>query len=379
MAFDFFADAGVDVAVIETGLGGRLDATNVVTPRVAGVTTIGIDHVEYLGATLEEIAFEKAGIFKRGVPAVVGEPDPAIRGCWPQRATRRRIAGARDCDEAARPAMSSDDPRHAIRLTLSATDGRSRRRCSARIRRRTPRSRSRCSIAAGGLASARTRDASHAAGARAAPRPVPAVGSYLFDVAHNPRRRRGSSRDARRRGRPSAGGGRAQRALGQGLARHHGCAGPRGRPVHPHERAHGAAEPHLELPDPLALRLERGWRAEVSRTSTGPWRGRTSEGATVLVTGSFHTVGDAMARLEVSPYRRLALPDGKGALPGFRDFYPDEFARARPHLPGLARGRPAVRVRGVRRPAAGAARSVHEEERRGDRRPALQLHRQGWS
>jgi len=57
----------------------RLDATNVLVPLVAGVTNIQIDHVEYLGATREEIAFEKAGIFKPGVPAIVGEPDADIR------------------------------------------------------------------------------------------------------------------------------------------------------------------------------------------------------------------------------------------------------------------------------------------------------------
>ena len=79
LAFAHFARERVDVALIETGLGGRLDATNVVEPRAAGVTSIGFDHMEYLGETLEEIAREKAGIFKRGVPAVIGEPDPVPR------------------------------------------------------------------------------------------------------------------------------------------------------------------------------------------------------------------------------------------------------------------------------------------------------------
>ena len=80
MAFDLFAGEAVDVAVVETGLGGRLDATNVVSPLVAGVTMIGIDHTELLGTSLEEIAREKAGIFKRGAAAVIGEPDPVVRG-----------------------------------------------------------------------------------------------------------------------------------------------------------------------------------------------------------------------------------------------------------------------------------------------------------
>jgi dihydrofolate synthase/folylpolyglutamate synthase len=72
MAFQHFADSGVDVAVIEVGLGGRFDATNVVTPMASAVTTIAFDHQEYLGSTLASIAFEKAGIIKPRVPVVVG-------------------------------------------------------------------------------------------------------------------------------------------------------------------------------------------------------------------------------------------------------------------------------------------------------------------
>jgi dihydrofolate synthase/folylpolyglutamate synthase len=72
MAFEYFAQADVDVAVIETGLGGRLDSTNVIIPLASGVTSISIDHTEFLGNTEEEIAREKAGIFKPGVPSVIG-------------------------------------------------------------------------------------------------------------------------------------------------------------------------------------------------------------------------------------------------------------------------------------------------------------------
>jgi len=73
MAFKWFADCGVDVAVVETGLGGRLDSTNILVPDLSVVTTIGLDHCAQLGNTLPEIAAEKAGIFKKGVPALVGE------------------------------------------------------------------------------------------------------------------------------------------------------------------------------------------------------------------------------------------------------------------------------------------------------------------
>src|SRR5580765_7445069 len=72
MAFQHFADSGVDVAVLEVGLGGRFDATNVVMPMACAVTTISLDHQEYLGNTCSAIAFEKAGIIKAGVPVVVG-------------------------------------------------------------------------------------------------------------------------------------------------------------------------------------------------------------------------------------------------------------------------------------------------------------------
>lgn len=73
MAFDYFAQQQVDIAVIEVGLGGRLDSTNVITPVVSLITNIGYDHTDMLGETLEQIAFEKAGIIKPGIPVVISE------------------------------------------------------------------------------------------------------------------------------------------------------------------------------------------------------------------------------------------------------------------------------------------------------------------
>ena len=85
LAFTYFARAKVDVAVIEVGLGGRLDGTNVVVPEVAAVTSVGFDHTDILGDTIEEIAREKGGIAKPGVPLVVGATDPvavsALESC----------------------------------------------------------------------------------------------------------------------------------------------------------------------------------------------------------------------------------------------------------------------------------------------------------
>lgn len=73
LAFDCFAKHNVDIAIIEVGLGGRLDSTNIINPEISVITNIGLDHTQFLGETLPEIAFEKAGIIKEGVPVVVGE------------------------------------------------------------------------------------------------------------------------------------------------------------------------------------------------------------------------------------------------------------------------------------------------------------------
>lgn len=75
MAFKYFADQQVDIAVIEVGLGGRLDSTNIITPLASVITNISFDHMALLGDTLEKIAHEKAGIIKSGVPAIVGTRD----------------------------------------------------------------------------------------------------------------------------------------------------------------------------------------------------------------------------------------------------------------------------------------------------------------
>ena len=76
MAFDYFNDCEVDVAVIEVGLGGRLDSTNIIQPELCVITNISFDHMAFLGDTLEKIAFEKAGIIKECVPVVIGEAHP---------------------------------------------------------------------------------------------------------------------------------------------------------------------------------------------------------------------------------------------------------------------------------------------------------------
>lgn len=87
MAFDYFAKQQVEVAVIEVGLGGRLDSTNIITPELSIITNIGWDHMNMLGNTLEQIAFEKAGIIKSGVPVVIGEVIPETKLVFEKQAT----------------------------------------------------------------------------------------------------------------------------------------------------------------------------------------------------------------------------------------------------------------------------------------------------
>jgi dihydrofolate synthase/folylpolyglutamate synthase len=90
MAFKYFAEQQVDIAVIEVGLGGRLDSTNIITPLVSVITNIGFDHVNILGDTLPQIAFEKAGIIKAGVPVVVGEKHPETIATFTEKAKQTK-------------------------------------------------------------------------------------------------------------------------------------------------------------------------------------------------------------------------------------------------------------------------------------------------
>lgn len=86
MAFNYFAMQNVDVAVIEVGLGGRLDCTNIITPALSVITNISLDHTQFLGNTPEEIAGEKAGIIKPGIPVVIGETTPATKAVFTAKA-----------------------------------------------------------------------------------------------------------------------------------------------------------------------------------------------------------------------------------------------------------------------------------------------------
>ena len=88
MAFDYFANEKVDIAIIEVGLGGRLDSTNIITPEISVITNIGLDHTQFLGETLPEIAFEKAGIIKNKIPVVVGEEQEEVKAVFISKAEK---------------------------------------------------------------------------------------------------------------------------------------------------------------------------------------------------------------------------------------------------------------------------------------------------
>ena len=102
IAFDYFRQEQVDVAVIEVGLGGRLDSTNIITPDLCVITNISLDHMNLLGDTVELIAAEKAGIIKEGIPVVIGEAEGSVKEVFQCKAeevnTRICFAPQEDCE-----------------------------------------------------------------------------------------------------------------------------------------------------------------------------------------------------------------------------------------------------------------------------------------
>lgn len=126
MAFQHFANSGVDVAVVEAGLGGRLDSTNVLTPEVCGLTSISLDHTHQLGDTPAKIAAEKAGIFKRDIPAISVSQLPEVK----------RVLRKTARETGASLMFTGEDIDFSYRVESSRQNG-----CHARICLTTPRSR----------------------------------------------------------------------------------------------------------------------------------------------------------------------------------------------------------------------------------------------
>jgi len=302
LALLHFARANVDVALVEVGLGGRLDSTNVVVPRAAGVTSIGYDHMEYLGDTLEKIAAEKAGIFKRGVPAVIGEPDPDVRG-WLARDAHR--AGASVVRIAAEEMEVSQ-------LEVSATGTRFHLRAlgDERVietplvgRHQAPNFAFTLALldAAGDPFRVSLADAAESVRRVRLPGRFQRVGRWIFDVAHNSDgvKTLAASLASVSFERPLAAlicilGDKDWRAMIDSLAPSVDMFVFTDAPTAPASRA-------WPLADALSYARDKGLRAEAVHDFDEALRRAEGEGGTVLVTGSFHTVGDAMARLQVSP------------------------------------------------------------------------------
>lgn len=302
LAFHSFAQANVDVAVVEVGLGGRLDSTNVLRPLAAGVTSIGVDHAEWLGATLDAIAREKGGIYKAGAPAVVGELDAGISALLAE--------CARAADASVVRVLAEECEFGDVRVDAEGTvfdvrwrgeDARLRTPLAGRYQAQNTMTALLLLDAAGAPYATGLHEATAAlAQLRLAGR-FQRHGRYLFDVAHNPAGARVLAETivANPLAAPVVAlfgvlADKDWRAMMQALAPvvdHFVLATP---PTAPAERA-------WRVDDALAYATAHGWSAEVCSDFDAALSAVERRGATVLVTGSFHTVGDAMARLQLSP------------------------------------------------------------------------------
>lgn len=302
LAFDWFVRSSVDVAVVEVGLGGLLDSTNVVHPAAAAVVSVDIDHVEYLGESIGAIAREKGGIFKPGVPAIIG---PTGREATEALERSAREAGASEIIHAGH--LVSE---RSVRITASGT-------CF-----QTPSGTEICTSlvgehqagnaavalatlnAAGGPFVVNADEASAAFADVRLPGRFHRHGKWLFDVAHNPAGARVLARTM-----ASAGvvepvvalvavlSDKDWRGIVQALAPHvsrfiltEAPSAPAGRVWD----AEGAA----------SWARDHGWNAEHVQDFDDALEAAGRDAGVVLVTGSFHTVGDAMLRLQVDPLIR---------------------------------------------------------------------------
>lgn len=300
LALDHFAQHDVEVAIIETGLGGRLDSTNVITPLAAAVTSIGVDHTEYLGNTIVEIAREKAGIFKRGVPAIYGSVSPEARKTLIETAI---AAGAQ-------PVISGEEEFRPSNIHVSA-DGTSfdidHRGETATLRTGligNPQAINTC-VALAMLDAAGER---YRVGVADAERALPRVslpgrfqrkGKLVLDVAHNPDGIRnlvetlqlvslprplatvlGVLRD------------KDWREMMRIICPYVDCTILTLPPSAPVSRAWDPSQA-------LQFAAENRWNARLVGDIDGALREAERDFATVVVTGSFHTVGDSLEKMRL--------------------------------------------------------------------------------
>jgi dihydrofolate synthase/folylpolyglutamate synthase len=302
LAFEWFANEKVDIAVIETGLGGRLDSTNVITPRVATVTSIGLDHTDLLGSTLEEIAREKAGIFKPGIPAIVGERNGAISALLEQcaKAARANPVTVLDREYSVSHVSVGEDG-----TSFTLTDSDEQRITTPLIGEHQARN---CAIA---IATVRALGEGFLPAADKISSALSSVflpgrfqrrGKFIFDVAHNPDGARTVAKSLI-----------ALSPAGPRIALLAVLADKDWRGI---IRALSPAVDAFVLTNAPSAPSERRWDSEEAFAfAEGEKLDVTLEpeldraladvqhrAGTVLVTGSFHTVGDVMSRLQVSPF-----------------------------------------------------------------------------
>ncbi len=304
MAFDWFVKQRVDIAVIETGLGGRLDSTNVLTPRVATVTSIGLDHTDLLGDTLEAIAREKAGIYKPGIPAVVGEQSPSIRSLLETCARDVGASPIHTVDEASEIENIEISSRGTAYTPLDRTPGNrivtpligAHQALNTAIALATVEQMGKkCVVPAGEITNAL--------------QSVFLPGRFqlfqrqiVLDVAHNPAGARTIAETMRILDPP-----RPRTALiavladkdWRGIIRELAPVVDRfiftDAPSAPAERRWNPAEAQaFAETNAFAADLEPDFEAAIALGK--------NDAETLIITGSFHTVGDAMSRLQVSPF-----------------------------------------------------------------------------
>ena len=301
MAFDAFARANVDVALIETGLGGRLDSTNVVDPVAAGVTSIGWDHMEYLGHTLDAIAREKAGIFKEGRPAVIGEASEVARDVLLARARERGATPVLVSECVKIGEIDVGPAGTAVELEIRGERARLQTPLAGRHQAHNLAFTLSLLDAAGAPYAFSLAEAAPLLSRVMLPGRFQRKGKYIFDVAHN------------------ADGARVLADTLRAVT-----------PEHPIRVLFCALKdkewkdmitnlsPRVDefiLTDAPTAPASRAWNLEEARSflryagikGDVAWTfdealKKVEDAGTVVVTGSFHTVGDAMARLHVSPF-----------------------------------------------------------------------------
>ena len=307
IAFLCFAEAGVEVAVVEVGLGGRLDSTNVLSPVATAVTNVARDHTEYLGESLGEIAWEKAGIFKLGVPAVTGAAEPEVVEVLRRRAGEvgapfavldevAPVEGVRTSLDGTRFLLKSEQwGEREVAIPLVGEYQARNAALAAELLGILPDSlRPEWEAVEAGFASVRWPGRLQVVRRGGA--------TWIFDVAHNPAGVRALARslDALELPRPLVlvAAILADKEWGEMLPPLLSRAdaailtlaptAPEGRRWDPE-----AAAASLEVPPRFPLRVIPDFAAALSRAETlAPY-------GTLLVTGSVHTVGDAMGELGI--------------------------------------------------------------------------------